>query len=323
MKNEATPPPVFNQYGESSKGRGRRGTGNGHESTRNPEQRENVRAPKKTDQSNQNGAQMPNISDDIPIDPAKNTGEPPEIPVDRAGSTSEPPRYSAPTHDPAASPSPQFRSAGGVHVEEVDMKDVDQEDKPEDPGSTGFQATVEDTMEDSGASLSDFGAPRSAAPEGSGSTPSVYPNNTFPVGGHASETNSDKEHDGQPVIIPNPPKAPQLPSEVGASSSELNEYIENFDRYMKHWEMFVGWVNEYCTKKMSYMMQSRDPVGYACLGPRGNDEVSGYYAWIREHNAFLRWWTESREEHDNQFMEFMKFMICNGFASLSNSFLPH
>ncbi|RGP73493.1 hypothetical protein FSPOR_2075 [Fusarium sporotrichioides] len=117
-----------------------------------------------------------------------------------------------------------------------------------------------------------------------------------------------------PLIFPDAPIAPQIPSAVMVagvqpSAQTWETYVKDFENYMKQWDVFNAQVVDHFATRKSHIARTRAEKGYSFLENRGDADIQEYYNWLEQDMDVRRRWTAACEEHEQRFREFMAFRI--------------
>ncbi|PNP52039.1 hypothetical protein THARTR1_07248 [Trichoderma harzianum] len=127
----------------------------------------------------------------------------------------------------------------------------------------------------------------------------------------SAELHIDVPH-AHPLVFPEPPVAPKLPPTVAVDGIKPNvaswtKYLEEFESYLRHWDLFNSQVVDHFATRKSNISQARGSKGYSFLGARGDSEVLEYHNWLEQDNGVRQRWQAACEEHESRFREFMAF----------------
>lgn len=116
----------------------------------------------------------------------------------------------------------------------------------------------------------------------------------------------------QPLVFPEPPVAPRLPPTVAVDGvkpnvASWNKYVEEFEGYLRLWDMFNSQVVDHFATRKSNILHTRASKGYSFLGARGDTDIVEYHNWVEQDNGVRRRWLAACEEHEMRFREFMAF----------------
>ncbi|KAL7818864.1 hypothetical protein V8C44DRAFT_367345 [Trichoderma aethiopicum] len=116
----------------------------------------------------------------------------------------------------------------------------------------------------------------------------------------------------QPLVFPEPPVAPRLPPTVAVDGvkpnvASWNKYLEEFEGYLRLWDMFNSQVVDHFATRKSNILHTRASKGYSFLGARGDADIVEYHNWVEQDNGVRRRWLAACEEHEMRFREFMAF----------------
>ncbi|ETS05529.1 hypothetical protein M419DRAFT_95626 [Trichoderma reesei RUT C-30] len=115
-----------------------------------------------------------------------------------------------------------------------------------------------------------------------------------------------------PLVFPEPPVAPRLPPTVAVDGVKPNvaswsKYLEEFEGYLRLWDMFNSQVVDHFATRKSNILHTRASKGYSFLAARGDADVMEYHNWVEQDNGVRRRWLAACEEHEVRFREFMAF----------------
>ncbi|KAL7822938.1 hypothetical protein V8C26DRAFT_418627 [Trichoderma gracile] len=115
-----------------------------------------------------------------------------------------------------------------------------------------------------------------------------------------------------PLVFPEPPVAPRLPPTVAVDGVKPNvgswsKYLEEFEGYLRLWDMFNSQVVDHFATRKSNILHTRASKGYSFLAARGDADVVEYHNWVEQDNGVRRRWLAACEEHELRFREFMAF----------------
>ncbi|KAK1256078.1 hypothetical protein MKX07_008337 [Trichoderma sp. CBMAI-0711] len=115
-----------------------------------------------------------------------------------------------------------------------------------------------------------------------------------------------------PLVFPEPPVAPRLPPTVAVDGVKPNvaswsKYLEEFEGYLRLWDMFNSQVVDHFATRKSNILHTRASKGYSFLAARGDADVMEYHNWVEQDNGVRRRWMAACEEHELRFREFMAF----------------
>lgn len=114
----------------------------------------------------------------------------------------------------------------------------------------------------------------------------------------------------QQLELPDPPLAPGLPLVVDGvkpSVSVWTKYLEEFEGYLRRWDIFNSQVVDHFATRKANISNARISKGYSFLGVRGDTDVLEYYNWVEQDNGVRQIWLAACEEHETRFREFMAF----------------
>ncbi|KAL6881078.1 hypothetical protein J3F83DRAFT_710906 [Trichoderma novae-zelandiae] len=128
----------------------------------------------------------------------------------------------------------------------------------------------------------------------------------------SSELHLDVPQAADPLVFPEPPVAPRLPPTVAVDGvkpnvSSWSKYLEEFQGYLRLWDMFNSQVVDHFSTRKSNISHARATKGYSFLGARGDADVVEYHNWVEQDNGVRRRWQAACEEHEMRFGEFMAF----------------
>ncbi|PTB70633.1 hypothetical protein BBK36DRAFT_1107501 [Trichoderma citrinoviride] len=118
--------------------------------------------------------------------------------------------------------------------------------------------------------------------------------------------------EAHPLVFPEPPAAPRLPPTVAVDGVKPNvaswtKYLEEFEGYLRLWDMFNSQVVDHFATRKSNILHTRASKGYSFLAARGDADVVEYHNWVEQDNGVRRRWLAACEEHEMRFREFMAF----------------
>ncbi|KAM0350281.1 hypothetical protein ACHAPU_003448 [Fusarium lateritium] len=117
-----------------------------------------------------------------------------------------------------------------------------------------------------------------------------------------------------PLIFPAPPAAPQIPTAVGLNGAQPSAlswetYVNDFETYLKQWDMFNAQVVDHFATRKSHIARTREEKGYSFLRARSDTDIQEYYNWLEQDMDVRRRWAAACEEHEQRFREFMAFRM--------------
>lgn len=115
-----------------------------------------------------------------------------------------------------------------------------------------------------------------------------------------------------PLVFPTPPTGPRLPPTMAIDGMEPTQsswqnYLEEFERYMREWELFNQQVVDHFATRSSHIARIRESKGYGFLATRGEMDIQEYFNWVQQDNDVRRRWNAACEMHEERFREFMSF----------------
>lgn len=203
---------------------------------------------------------------------------------------------------------PEWREASADNVNSVENR-VESPKKPFNPNNVG--------SEDSEEFLASFADLRNVAPfaqQSSGLKSFSDLKDNLPFESKPAPQIPIKLPTVHPLIFPNPPVAPQIPSAVMVggvqpSAHSWETYVKDFENYMKQWDGFNAQVVDHFATRKSRIAHTREKNGYSFLENRGDADIQEYYNWLEQDMDVRRRWTAACEEHEQRFREFMAFRI--------------
>lgn len=91
------------------------------------------------------------------------------------------------------------------------------------------------------------------------------------------------------------------------TQSSWQNYLEEFERYMREWELFNQQVVDHFATRSSHIARIRESKGYGFLATRGEMDIQEYFNWVQQDNDVRRRWNAACEMHEERFREFMSF----------------
>ncbi|EKJ68520.1 hypothetical protein FPSE_11296 [Fusarium pseudograminearum CS3096] len=203
---------------------------------------------------------------------------------------------------------PEWRESSADNVNSVENR-AESPKKPFNPNNVG--------SEDSEEFLASFADLRNVAPfaqQSSGLKSFSDLKDNLPFESKPAPQIPIKLPTVHPLIFPNPPVAPQIPSAVMVggvqpSAHSWETYVKDFENYMKQWDGFNAQVVDHFATRKSRIAHTREKNGYSFLENRGDADIQEYYNWLEQDMDVRRRWTAACEEHEQRFREFMAFRI--------------
>lgn len=260
---------------------------------------------------------------DIDTPPVSNSippPRPPKIPSPQPPQTTPSPQPAETNQAPGSTAShtardiyvepsrPEWREANADNASGVESR-VESPRKPVNPNNVG--------SEDCEEFIASFADLRNVAPftqQSSGLKSLSDLKDNLPFESKAAPQIPIKLPAVHPLIFPNAPTAPQIPSAVMASgiqpsAQSWETYVKEFEDYMKQWDAFNAQVVDHFATRKSHIARTRAEKGYSFLENRGDDDIQEYYNWLEQDMDVRQRWTAACEEHERRFREFMAFRM--------------
>ena len=114
----------------------------------------------------------------------------------------------------------------------------------------------------------------------------------------------------RPLVFPDPPLAPRPPPTMGVPSVKTNlpaweKYVQEFESYMRLWDIFTGQVTEHFAARKTQIATMRKEKGYRFLHARGDGDCLEYLKCVQQDNDVRRRWMSACDEHERRLREFM------------------
>ncbi|KAM0503359.1 hypothetical protein ACHAP8_003402 [Fusarium lateritium] len=260
---------------------------------------------------------------DIDTPPVSNSippPRPPKIPSPQPPQTTPSPQPAETNQAPGSTAShtardiyvepsrPEWREANADNASGVESR-VESPRKPVNPNNVG--------SEDCEEFIASFADLRNVAPftqQSSGLKSLSDLKDNLPFESKAAPQIPIKLPAVHPLIFPNAPTAPQIPSAMMASgiqpsAQSWETYVKEFEDYMKQWDAFNAQVVDHFATRKSHIARTRAEKGYSFLENRGDDDIQEYYNWLEQDMDVRQRWTAACEEHERRFREFMAFRM--------------